>query len=345
DTAQGWTELLEDTIAVLETPAKDILASDKLKADYARALYDIDFAGIRGKTDDWWLEGKLPDNPTISKAIVDISRKHAMVPWMIGGQTANDYYKSAPWQFIGKKWEARTQYLIDRSLALAPDTPSLARDVINALKAPPDDGSRQILWSEALTSIDAAERTCATSPATAAAAMFLSHAVRLSALAGKFDEAYAALETLPIKNSQAYFEYAVLPLGQYLLGQGMVEEGRRYRDRLLTPDFLANLPESTEENIRDKYAELLMWLAEDEEHWLTALGLHSRKTDMSLLNFLPAKELRALDKNDRVFSAGERALLARVAWTRNYARGRIPDKSFTAEMLALNPQFKAIADK
>ena len=120
DTAPGWTDLIDDTIDVLEKPAKEILASEKLKADYARALYDIDFAGIRGKRDDWWLDGTLPENPTISKAIVDASRQHPIVPWMIGGQTAQGILRAAPWQFIGPKWEERTQSLVDRSLALVP---------------------------------------------------------------------------------------------------------------------------------------------------------------------------------------------------------------------------------
>jgi hypothetical protein len=345
DTAQGWTSLLDDTIAVLEKPAKDILASEKLKSDYARALYDIDFAGIRGKTDDWWLDGKLPENPTISKAIVDTSRKYPIVAWMIGGQSANDYYKAAPWQFIGPKWQTRTQSLVDRSMALVEGAPPLAREVIDALKAQPDDASRKLLWDEALAAVKSADASCGTAPETAAAGTLLSHAVRLSALAGKFDEAYAELETLPIKTPEAYFQYAVFPLGQYLLGQGMVEEGRRYRDRLLTPEFLASLPESSAQNIRDQYAELLMWLAEDKDHWLAALQRHSRKTDISLLNFLPAKDLRALAKDDKLFSAGERALLARVAWTRTYARGKTPETSFTEELFALNPEFKAVADK
>jgi hypothetical protein len=345
DTAQGWTELLEDTVGILEKPAKDILASEKLKADYARALYDIDFAGIRAKTDDWWLDGTLPENPTISKAIVDTSRRYPMVAWMIGGQSANDYYRSAPWQFIGPKWEARTQSLIERSKALAPGMPPLAQEALDALKAKPDDASRKNLWDRALAAVKAADESCATAAETAAAGTLLIHAVRLSALAGKFDEVYAQLEALPIKGSQTYFRYAVFPLGQYLVGQGMVEEGRRYRDRLLTPEFLSSLPESTDRTIRDDYAELLMWLAEDKDHWLAALARHSRKMDMSLLNFLPAKELRTLAKNDKAFSAGERALLIRTAWTRTYARGKTPEKSFTEELLALNPQLKTVADK
>ena len=88
DTPAGWTALIDDSIKVIETPAKDILASDKLKADYARALNDIDYAGIRGKRDDWWLSGTLPENPTISKAIFDASRQRPMALVDDGGANA-----------------------------------------------------------------------------------------------------------------------------------------------------------------------------------------------------------------------------------------------------------------
>ena len=50
-------------------------------------------------------------------------------------------------------------------------------------------------------------------------------------------------------------------------------------------------------------------------------------------------------KNESLFSTDERALLIRTAWTRLYARGRVPEKSFTDELYALNPDVKAVADK
>ena len=99
--------------------------------------------------------------------------------------------------------------------------------------------TRKALWDKAQAAAKAANDSCGTAPETAAAGTLLTHAVRLSALAGKFDEAYAGLEAYPFKNSAAYSQNAVLPLGQYLLGQGMVEEARRFRDRLLTDDLWA----------------------------------------------------------------------------------------------------------
>ena len=343
DTAPGWSGLINETIGVLEKPAQDITASPALSKAYGRALYDIDFVGIRGKADDWWLDGKLPENPTISKAIVDATRQHPIAAWMIGGQTTQEYYQRAPWQFIGPKWEARTEALVDRSLALVQGTPALAKDVFEALKAKPDDATRKALWDKAQAAAKAANDSCGTAAETAAAGTFLTHATRVSALAGKFDEAYAGLEAYPFKNSAAYTENAILPLGQYLLGQGMVEEARRFRDRLLTDELWAGLEK--DEGGANTLASIAMWAAEDRAHWDKALKHHAQKTGISLINFLPAKELRAMSKNENLFSAEERALFVRTAWTRLYARGSTPEKSFTEELYALNPQVKAVADK
>lgn len=343
DTAPGWSELINGTVAVLDKPAKDIQASPELAKEYGRALYDVDFVGIRGKADDWWLDGTLPENPTISKAIVDATRQHPIAAWMIGGQSTQEYYERAPWQFIGPKWEARTQALVDRSLALVPGTPPLAKDVIEALKAKPDDASRKALWDKALAAARAANDSCGMAPETAAAGTLLTHAVRLSALAGKFDEAYDGLASYPIKSQEVYTQNALLPLGQYLLGQGMVEETRKFRDRLLTDDLWAAL--AKDDGSRNVLAQIAMWAAEDRAQWDKALAQYSVKTRLSLLNFLPARELRAMAKNETLFSPEERALLIRTAWTRLYARGRLPEKSFTEELYALNPEVKAVADK
>lgn len=343
DTAPGWTALINDTIAVLDRPAKEIKDSPDLSSAYGQALYDIDFVGIRGKSDDWWLDGKLPENPTISKAIVDATHQHPMAAWMIGGQTAQDYYDRAPWQYIGAKWEARTQSLVDRTLALTSGTPALAKDVIEALKAKPDDATRKALWDKAQSSARAANDSCGSAPETAATGTLVTHATRVSALAGKFDEAYDGLAAYPFKASAVFTQRAVLPLGQYLLGQGMVEEARRFRDRLLTDDLWAALKD--DETTRNNLAQLAMWAAEDRDQWEKALAHHTQKTGLAIMNFLPAKDLRAMAKNESLFTPEERALFVRSAWTRTYARGAVPEKSLTEELYALNPQVKAVADE
>jgi hypothetical protein len=123
----------------------------------------------------------------------------------------------------------------------------------------------------------------------------------------------------------------------------MVDEARRYRDRLLTEDLWVSL--KNDEGTQNMLAEISMWAAEDRAQWDKALAHHSQKTGQSILNFLPAENLREMAKDEALFTPEERALLARTAWTRLYARGRTPDKSFTQELYALNPQIKAVSDK
>jgi len=343
DTAEGWTTLIEDAIATLETPAAEIAASPQRREEYAHALYDIGYAGIGGKRDDWWLDGKLPDNPTISKAIVDASRNHAMALWIMAGQSAEEAYRAAPWSLIGTKWQARMAAYVDKALAVTPAGAKVtgdARVMLEALKAIPDDVSRQYLWDRAVAAMAAAEASCGEAPATAAAGYLLEHAVRLSALAGDFEQAYAGLEQVPFKAAQTYYERSVLKLGEYLLGEGNLAEARRYRERLLRPEFFAANPD----HMRDRFAELLGWIAEDEAHWKSALAMSARKTANLMLNFLPSRALWAY-ADDPMFTEAQRGLLARAAWTRAFARGAAPSEAETEKLMALNPKLKETAER
>ena len=343
DTAEGWTGLIDDAIGIVEKPAAEIAASPGLKAEYAHALYDIDYAGIRGKSDDWWLDGKLPENPTISKAIVDASRNHAIALWMMAGQSADEAYRAAPWSLIGTKWQGRVTAIIDKALAIAPAGAGLtgeARAMLEAQKAMPDEAERIALWDAAQSAMAAAVGSCGEAPATAAASYLLAHATRLSALAGDFEQAYAGLEKVPFKGAQTYSERSVFKLGEYLLGKGNLAEARRYRDRLLTPAFFAVIPEG----LKDRYAELFGWIAEDEAHWKAALAMSSRKTANLMLNFLPSRTLWTY-ADDPMFSAAQRGLLARAAWTRDFARGVTPSQAETEKLMVLNPKLQETAEK
>src|SRR5262249_6359992 len=151
------------------------------------------------------------------------------------------------------------------------------------------------------------------------------------------------LAAYPFKTSAAYTQKALLPLGQYLVGQGMVEEARRFRDRLLTDDLWSAIKDDNA--TRDALAQLAMWVAEDRSHWDQALAHHTQKTGLPILNFLAAKDLRDLAKNETLFAPEERALFVRTAWTRTYARGAMPEKSLTDELYTLNPDVKVVADK
>jgi hypothetical protein len=347
DTAESWTSLIDRNVAILQTPAARITASEDAKREYARALYDIDYAGVRAKDDYWWLDGKLPEDATISKALVDSSRKHPVVLWMMAGQSLNEKYWKAPWSLIGDKWNARTAAYMSKARALQPAFAGIkgpAADMLEALAAKPDDATRTELWNKARAAMSAAEMSCGSDPKTAAAGFLLTHAVRLSALAGKYEEAYAALDAVPFKAARSYYREALYRLAQYQLGQGHVIDTRKLRDRFISAATFAALPENMRVQDGDELASLLGLIAEDEAKWKEALKRLSEPASNVVLNLLPTTSLWSLVA-DTSFSESDRALLARAAWTRDYALRRKFADEHADTVLQLNPPMKVIADR
>ena len=346
DTAQGWTGIIDGDIEILETPAAEILVSDDLKRQYSIALYDIDFVGIRKKDGDWWLDGVLPENATISKSIVDAARQHPMALWMMAGQSANEKYQLAPWSLVGDKWQARMSDYIGKALAVQPSGaklggPSLA--MLKALSARPDDAARAELWAQARKAVEEAQKSCGTAPETAAAGFLLNHAVRLSALAGRYDEAEQGLAAMPIKDTKSYAG-ALYNLAQYLTSQGNTAEARKLRDDLVAPDFLNTLSGDDRSFDRNRFSSLLALIAEDEAHWKDAVLRNGDPASDIVFNFLPTKTLWKLAE-DQSFTPRDRALFARAAWTRDYGLVRKVDGSHLDTLHALNPEIKAIYDQ
>jgi len=346
DTAQGWTALIDGDIEILETPAAQILAEEDLKRQYSIALYDIDFVGIRKKDGDWWLDGALPADATISKSIVDAARQHPMALWMMAGQTANEKYQLAPWSLVGTKWQDRMTGYIGKALGVQPSGAKLdgaALAMLTALAAKPDDVTRADLWSRARQALDVAQQSCGTASETAAAGLLLNHAVRLSALAGKFDEAEQGLAAAPAKNSKAYAS-ALFNLAQYMASQGNAAEARKLRDALITPELLNGMTGDDRAVDRDRFSSLLAYVAEDEAHWKGSVLRNSDPASDITFNFLPTKALWELSK-DQSFTPRDRALFARAAWTRDYGLVRKVDGEHLDRLHALNPEIKAIFDQ
>jgi hypothetical protein len=347
DTAQGWTELIDSSVATIDLRMSDIKSSPMQATAFARALYDIDYIGIRAKNDDWWLDGKLPENPTVSKAIVDASRKHAIVPWMIAGQTAHERTRNIGWQHETAVWQQNAKAYVDRAAALVtgPDKiPPLALTVLQSLVASTDDASRAALWQSAATTAKAASDSCGEAAETAAAGVLLQQAVRVSAVSGKVDEAIAGLTVSPLKTSSVYAQEILLPLVSSLVGQGKLAEARAVRDKLVTPAYLAGLQSSENVLAKDRLAGLLAWMAEDDARWSAAIASYSNKSELAVMNLLPVARLWQM-ADDPVFPADERALFARAAWTRDYALGKKADPAKTEKLLKLNPALDAIWKK
>lgn len=235
------------------------------RPSFPLALYDIDYVGIRDKQDDWWVKGTLPEDPTLSKAIVDASRKHPMALWMMTGQSVGKMYARAPWSMVGPKWTAWSASYVNRAMALQPAAAGItgpARDMIDALKAGTDDASRAALWDKAKAAGDKVQSSCGDAPETAAVLELATQATRLSALAGKYDEAYANLKALPLTTSVGYVDVLLPKLMQHILATGNAEEGRRLRDALITPALFEAISKRQDYErgaINDGLANFMFW--------------------------------------------------------------------------------------
>ncbi len=344
DTPAGWTELLDSTLFVLAKPASEIAKSETLKVNYARALTDISYGGITAKQDDWWITGKLPENPTLSKAIVDVSRKSPMATWMMAGQSVATNYDRMSWAMIGDKWNGWATGYINNAEALITQPVGLSKDVLKLLMAKPDDATRAAVWAEAKKVLDATAKSCGAAPDTAAAGQFLLQAVRLSALAGKFDEAYDGLLAAPLKSTKVYTEVIVPKLAAYILAIGDAEQGRRLRDKILTPAFFNAVPLDQQANLRAQYSDFLSWVAEDQAHWLDAVTTSHVQLGNPLMNLMPRKTLQDI-AGHAGFTPEQKAVLLRAAWTRNFALGEKQNLAVTAAMFVANPKIKTAYDE
>jgi hypothetical protein len=337
DTAQGWTELIDADVATLSQPLALITANAKSSAAYAKAHYDIGFAGVTDKRDDWWVTNTLPADATLSKALADAARKHPMVLWMMAGQSVNKPYGQAPWALVGEKWQGWAASYVDRAEALQATTlPDLPKRLLDSLKAKPNDASRAALWTQALDAAMKANASCGDAPDTGAVTQLTLQAVRLSTMAKRYDEIYDNLPKLKLDASSSQKTVILPKLMEHILASGDVEEGRRLRDRLLLDGFLAGF---TGDDVyqRDVYAQFMAYVAEDEAHWVKAVALMTEKLSPTMFNLLPAATLRKLGDN-AAFSAEQRAVLKRAAWVRNYATGARNSDATTADMFAANPE-------
>jgi hypothetical protein len=340
DTAAGWTALIDEASATIMWPSADILSSPDHRNEFARALNDIDYAGVRGKDTDWWLKGELPENPTISKALVDATRKSPMALWMIGGQSLHQKQQRLGWALRGEKWGGHATSFAGRVLALAPTGPSLPplpRDMLETLAAPADAASAETLWRKVWEISVKTETSCGAAPETAAFPVYFEQAVRASAAARDFARIYAAVGQAGYAKSG--FVNAQIPrrLMSFLLAAGNIAEARNLRSVLLTEARLSALPEADRSTMRAAASRFKAWIAENEEEWRQAVLELDVRTSSPLLNLLSNENLVSLASDER-FSVSERALFSRVAWTRRYARSRVTSEDALKQLLAHDPE-------
>jgi hypothetical protein len=340
DTPDSWSQLIDGRVETLSQPMKDIVGNPAAEVGLARALYDFEYAGIKAKQDDWWITGTLPENPTLSKALARSAIVHPMVMWMMAGQSVNKPATEAPWALMGAKWQSWAASYVDRAQALQPQAlPLVPKVALESLKAGTDDTSRATLWNDAISAADKATTSCGEASETGAVTLLALQAIRVSAMAGRYDEIYANLPKLKL-NDTLSMRLTLLPkLMEHVLATGNVEEGRRLRDAFIKDGLLSSFNKDDEWQ-RGPYADFLGWIAEDETIWWKAQSLKPDKLWSDVLNLLPAAKLRALSE-DPMFSPAQKARLKRAAWTRNYARGIGNGDKITSDMLAANPEIAA----
>jgi hypothetical protein len=337
DSAAGWAELIDATVETLSQPASAFQGQAVAEKTYTKALYDIGYAGVTAKQDDWWITNTLPQNATLSKAIADAARKRPMVMWMMAGQSVNKPDTVAPWAMRGTQWQSWAASYVDRAMALqAKPLPTLPKQVLDSLKANTDDASRATLWSLAQDAANKATANCGDAPETAAVIAFAMQALRISAQANRYDEIYANLPKLNLQATVGYKQNLLPKVMQHILASGNVEEGRKFRAALLTADFLKSLQVKDQDWQIEPYAQFSAFIAEDKTQWVQATGLMGEKLSSTMFNLLPASGLRELG-HDAAYSAEQQAVLRRAAWTRNYARGIKNSDKNTLDMLAANP--------
>ena len=347
DTANGWSSLINEALATVTKPTAAVLASPDHKTEFARALSDLDYAGIRAKDSDWWIEGSLPENPTISKAIVDASRSSPLALWVMGGQSIYEKQQNLPWILRGKLWQESASGYVSKVLAVAPagqQMSALPKAVFESLSQDATEQSRSAFWAVLQQQLEAAASSCGSAPETAALAITAEQAFRAAAVQGHFDDIYAAMAKPQLRSTELLANRLLPQVTAFLLGTGNVEEGRRMRDTLLTSEFIASFPEQSRAQAKGTIASFLAWIAEDKAHWLSAVRMQSQPMAAPLQNYLTTPELwqQADDSNN---TAEQRALFARVAWTRDYALKGSTKPEFLDKMLAANPVIKASSEQ
>ncbi len=199
------------------------------------------------------------------------------------------------------------------------------------------------LWEMANAAADKAEKSCGLAPETAALPVYLEQAIHASAAAGDYARIYEEFGRSPFRSSDYVGARLMRQLMSHVLAAGNAAEGRRLRDNLLGSTEIASLPENSRNAFSDDAARFKAWVAEDETVWREAVAQGSASATSPLLNFLPAAKLWQLSDDTR-YTAEERALFARVAWTREYALSRATKDDKLQKMLALNPRLKESYD-
>ncbi|MGB6759555.1 MAG: hypothetical protein WBE82_16915 [Xanthobacteraceae bacterium] len=300
---------VSEAISALMTSTDRLEHDAQLLKRYEAALSDIDFLHSKFLADpDWVLTGNVPASYQASAALAELAKRAPMAAWV--AFPTNAYHERA-WVLAAAAPESAAvhSYLnrmggnsADSKNPWVHENPATSAKTLSAFV---DDELARL-------KINVADQQ-------AAAGLSLDYYNLIRHLLmdridrnANFEIALQRLEGFPYKATLAY-GHAIDDSLKYLITEGRLAEARQMRDALEV-----DRPEDAMSNTSSAGA--LLVLAEDEDHLVHVLasGFHYPR---EYLNHLSIAELwRLADRSDP--NRGDRALLVRAAWSREYAMGR-----------------------
>ena len=329
DDASASTAQLDEAFSALTTPTDGIDHCPQCLKRYEAALSDIGFLQrnvlySRAESPDWILTGKLPQEYRTSATLAALAKTEPMAAWVA---FPTDAYRVQAWVLAAKapQSEAVRAYLDRMSdIGTSADCPWMhenpATDATILLNLVDNELARL------MTGTDVEEH---------AAALGVDYYNLIRHLLMDTDDrrdhlkiALRQLADFPYKETMMYSRTVDDSL-QYLMTVGRLTDARRLRDalKLDRPEGWLSYTSS---------AGALMILAEDEDH-LSRILATAPSYPREYLNRLPTAELWRLAARAEL-SRGQRALLVRAAWSRDYALGRVISREHDKLLRMLAPE-------
>lgn len=346
---EARTAQVTATLRALEAPISLLKTDGEAQRRYADARDTRDhlFSSTEDAAALW--TGDVPADLTGTLAMIEAAKQDPLARWMT--------FPRSPWQPVaeyrgGAAWATAT----------APEGVARVRNELARLA--PDRGNAANPWAhEALMWSDHYEpslwvmldnetraKAAHDERALHVADLDFYHQTRTAIMAGGAGGFEAALTHLAAATDRRTLGWTTTAREalRYLMAEGRVDEAHRLRDRLdlVSMAHADDAPRPDDAPYARYYTmretgilSALILLAEDEDH-LAPLLSDAAYDQAPLLNRLPIAEITRLAAREEV-AMEWRSVLARTAWTRTYALGRMVDPHLDRLMRALNPDITA----
>jgi hypothetical protein len=337
---------IRNVLAALEAPIDVLRADPDAKARYDAALRDLPHLHSQFEDPTWFLNAGPPADYHLSRAMMEAARSNDLAAWVLlpAPPLRDADSAGATWTAYATIGDPRLS--IGQRVYGGPHWRRL-QDFIQQHQ----DGDG-VAWRVAANGYsawgfitgcdwvqDLASRARAGDEAAAAQLGFdfydqvrwnlMQHSRGNTSVRQGFHDAMACMQGFPFPS--IVLRSAARDGLRYLMSVGRLDEARQWRDA-----FATQLTDA---------GQLLLLLAEDEDHLVPAIGDAPPPTGgyggevakERLLNMLSIDALWRLARREDLHD-GWRALFARVAWTRTYALGRVIEGGDDRLMRRLNPE-------